>query len=291
MNIALAISAWISCMFGSDFEVKLEFQAPPEQVHLKAGHLQTMDGVASWLVDTGDDEPEHQLIFEWQAPNISKAVYALEGEIRYSVPGSGYLELIHNYGQNGVFFTRSMAEDGPMGLLKGESKWRRFVLPFYRNKEGRIDKIEIPPPTSLSLFLHAPKGSEIALKHVRLVNLSTHPDMSFVEGQWWTQAQSGLIFGILGSVLGILYGLMSLSCSQGKHRPFVASSLASMGILGILCLASAFAGAFLEQPGHVTWPLFILSFALLAFLVLFRPIFKAKFQASELRRMDSQDVH
>lgn len=288
--LLLSFSLILSSMFldGNQYKL-LDLTHSDQGVLIARGNLVSSTNPMEWHIKKTADEGDSILILEIDTPAIETAAYALQGEIKYEVEQSGYLELIHSFGEKGSFFTRSMNEKGPMGMLKVKSDWRPFILPFYRNNEGSLDQIEIPPPEKLSLRVHLPGSAELVFRNIALVNLKEHPDLSFVAGQWFSSKESGLYFGSVGAVLGVIYGLMSFFCARGRYRAMVSGGLLSMGLLGFLALAFAFSAAFLEQPGHVTWPFFLLGFLLLAFLLLFRPIFRRRFQASELRKMESKD--
>ena len=70
-------------------------------------------------------------------PGISEAQWTVTGQVRYEkVLGKGYLELLNHLSDGGVYFTRTLANDGPMGYLNGNSGWREFALPFNALKQG-----------------------------------------------------------------------------------------------------------------------------------------------------------
>jgi hypothetical protein len=71
--------------------------------------------------------------------NIKTKHYAFVGDVRYEnvSPGS-YLEMWSYFGspfpraypEAGAYFSRTLAENGPMGKLEGTHDWRAFWLPF-----------------------------------------------------------------------------------------------------------------------------------------------------------------
>src|SRR5690606_18714965 len=71
-------------------------------------------------------------LFQIGAPKITSRYYALKGKIRYrSVIGTGYLELLNHFpGVEQEFFSRTLAESGPMRRIEGRSDWRTFWIPF-----------------------------------------------------------------------------------------------------------------------------------------------------------------
>src|SRR2546422_232090 len=64
-------------------------------------------------------------------PPIAGPRYVVSGEVRYQgVEGQGYLEMWTVFPDGERFFSRTLAAQGPLAALHGESTWRRFELPF-----------------------------------------------------------------------------------------------------------------------------------------------------------------
>jgi hypothetical protein len=70
-------------------------------------------------------------------PGITASRWMFSGEVHYEkVLGKGYLELLNHLTDGGVYFSRTLAPDGPMGWMTGSSGWRPFALPFNAWKAG-----------------------------------------------------------------------------------------------------------------------------------------------------------
>jgi hypothetical protein len=70
-------------------------------------------------------------------PGITESQWTVAGQVRYEkVLGKGYLELLNKLSDGGTYFTRTLAAEGPMGWLNGNSGWREFALPFNALKQG-----------------------------------------------------------------------------------------------------------------------------------------------------------
>ena len=80
--------------------------------------------------------------------------------VRYEgVEGDAYLQMNNDFGDKGVFFTKSLEPSGPMGKIAGSSHWRPFVLPFYANQGDRAGAgLLVPGKLTLELYLPA-KGT------------------------------------------------------------------------------------------------------------------------------------
>jgi len=263
---------------------------PSAELTVKSGKLDRSVNPVEWVLTKRVSENVVTTILEIEKPRIYTAAYAIQGEISYEVSGSGFLELNHLYGEKGTFYTRALSPKGPMGLIKGSSSWRPFILPFYRNSKGSLKTIELPPPEKLLLNLNLKGKGTVKLRSISLVNLKKHPDMSLAQNQWWTKRQSGLFFGSLGAVIGIIYALMGFFAGRGKFHKEVCHLLLGMGIFGFLLLLGAFTGAVLGQPVHVIWPFFLTGSLMVAFLLFFRPRLWANYHRAELLKMEARDI-
>jgi len=109
-------------------------------------------------------------------PKISSPVFALKGMIRYEdVEGDAYLQMNNDFGDAGVFFTKSLAPSGPMGKISGSSHWRPFVLPFHANQGDRAG-VGPPVPDELTLELHLPAAGTVTIRDVRLYQYAGDED-------------------------------------------------------------------------------------------------------------------
>ena len=117
----------------------------------------------------------HQLAVIPQ-PRISSPVYALRGKIRYEgVEGDAYLQLNNDFGDSGVFFTKGLAESGPLGKISGNSPWRNFVLPFFAN-QGELAGDAPMVPNELTLELYLPAAGTVTIRDVRLYQYAANED-------------------------------------------------------------------------------------------------------------------
>ena len=109
-------------------------------------------------------------------PRISSPVYALRGKIRYEgVEGDAYLQLNSDFGDAGVFFTKGLAQSGPMGKISGSSPWRNFVLPFFAN-QGEVASEPPAVPDELTLELYLPAAGSVTIRDVRLYLYAANED-------------------------------------------------------------------------------------------------------------------
>ena len=79
----------------------------------------------------------------------------LRGKVKYAgVGGEGFLEIWNHFPEpkKGAYFSRSMAETGPMGKLRGDSPWKEFVLPF------NFDDPTYPMPEKIQFNVYLPQS-------------------------------------------------------------------------------------------------------------------------------------
>ena len=82
--------------------------------------------------------------------------------------------LNNDFGDYGSYFSKSLAQIGPMRIITGDSDWREFVMPF-NGDDGRISLL--PERLTLSLILPG-KGTV----HIRDVSLYQYaPDENPLE--------------------------------------------------------------------------------------------------------------
>ncbi len=211
-----------------------------------------------------------------ELPRISSSDYVLRGRVKYNnhVPGS-YLELLNDFGDQGTYFTRTLADDGPMKKLDGTSDWRDFELPFHA-QPGMV-------PKRLTLKAFLPVNCRIAVAEPLVV-----VPLNQLEG-WWNERQAGLIGGSLAAIVLVLGCLVGLSAAASKPLP--TASLCGAGLA--ICVAALLVGLAAGnagQPGHVVYPPLLIGAAgACVFGFTLRGV-AHRSQIEELRRMSAADV-
>jgi hypothetical protein len=98
-----------------------------------------------------------------EAPPIDGRRWAIEGRVRYErVASPGYLELWNSFGDGSRYFSRTLAESGPMARLDGDSDWRMILLPFDATQATS-------PLVQLELNAVLPGGGVVELQPLRLI--------------------------------------------------------------------------------------------------------------------------
>lgn len=211
-------------------------------------------------------------------PDVGGDGYELTGEVRYEgVTEPAYLEMWSVFPDGGRYFSRTLASQGPLAVIEGDSEWRPFTLPF--SLEGSTSL-----PSQLEVNLVLPSSGHVWVGPVRLVELGKG------SSAWWSERTAGTIGGVVGGVLGLLGATIGVLASRGRGRRWVLATMVAMLAVGCLSLAGAAAAAIASQPSSVTFTL-LLPGVILTGVVgsMFRNVRRAYAQA-ELRRMRALDV-
>ena len=215
-------------------------------------------------------------------PTINGPRYALTGHVRYdAVEGTGYLELWNYFPDGGQYFSRTLAESGPMMKLQGASGWRAFTLPF--------DGTGAPPPTRLVLNVVLPSGGVVYLGPLQLSALD---DQGLSAGAFGSGQAStlNLLGGIVGGLVGSVGALIGVLTAMGRARRVVSIAAATLIVGGTLAfLAGSVAGA-RSQPPAVSYPLLLLGFVATVVPLSSMSAIRRRYQEIELRTMRARDL-
>lgn len=242
-----------------------------------------------------------------EAPKLTQSLYAVTGEVKYSgVNGDAYLETWNVFPRLGRAFSRTMAEGGPLGIIRGNSAWRPFVLPFDASGAGEL-------PSLVEFGLVLPAGGDVALRNVRLMEfppgasaaqslvqpgrfvqeVSLTPPGQYLRpspsaGAWWDARTGGLIGGIAGTLLGCIGGAMGMAFR--RHRRAVIFCGFILAALGICVLIAGVAAVCLRQPYAVYYPLLLLGFLMSVIFGVNALVLSRLARQEELRRISAMDA-
>lgn len=138
----------------------------------------------------------------WPDPPISGPKYELSFEIKGELNGQAYLEMWSIFEDGSRYFTRTMAESGPMSFVEGSFGWRKISLPF--DTQGKVSS-----PIQLEINLISDRGT----LWLRNVDLQSSGSASFFPKKF-------LVLGfcvvfILGLTIG---GILIYLQKQKNHR-------------------------------------------------------------------------
>lgn len=218
-------------------------------------------------------------------PAVTTAVWAVTGEVRFEdVAGQGYLEMWSFFPDGGRYFSRTLAQAGPMAALSGSSGWRPFCLPFF----NRPDR---PGPIALEINLVLPGRGRVDIAPLRLSQFAPGEDpLAVASGAWWSNRQMAWIGAVGGSLVGLVGALIGWLGSRGQAAALVLPLAAGLAVVGGLILLAGVAALSLGQPYLVWYPL-LLGGGILGVVMganYFR--LRGRYREVELRRIRSVDA-
>jgi hypothetical protein len=193
------------------------------------------------------------------------------------VQGTAFVEMWSAFPGGGEYFSRTLADSGPMRKITGSSDWRDIVLPFYR-KPGML-------PNKLWVNVVLPGAGKVYLTPFELGTLDGTGDASDL----WTEWQSGLIGGIGGSLVGLCGGLIGTLTNLARARRFTLAACWAIIIAGAISLATGVLALILGQPYHVWFPL-LFGGVMSAVLAGQLPGIRRRYSDAEMRRIKAMDV-
>jgi len=215
-------------------------------------------------------------------PPVAGPGYVVAGQVRYEgVEGQGYLEMWTVFPDGQRFFSRTLAPQGPLATLHGESSWRRFELPF--DLSGALQA-----PSRLEINLVLPGRGTVWLGPMQLQSWTGASGTTL--GGWWSE-RVGALFGVmLGSSLGVVGALIGVLGGRGKARRTVLALLVGVIAVGACLVLVGAAAVASSQPRHVWYPLLALGGASALIGLVLLPAMRRRFAADELRRIDALDA-
>ncbi len=246
----------------------------------------------AWQIRHTNSGPLEVRLWTVTNPSITNHFYAIRGRIAYDqVQGEGYLEMWNVFSPlreglpEGRYFSRTKAESGELGSLRGTSGWRDFVLPFDRTGTSN-------GPIRLEVNLHLAGPGVVRLGPLRLMAFSGTPGPATAFGPraWWTPRMTGILGGTAGAVLGILGGILGSLSARGRARSFVLTSTQWLMGLGVVLMVAGLLAVAQHQPPHV-WTALLFTGLLVTgiFGTNYRSI-RRQFAELELRRMTALDA-
>jgi hypothetical protein len=201
---------------GATLVTKVEWQ--PEA--LPPG-MKLVDGRSSLVVEKTADAPTSYPVWHKSQPGVQTKCYALRGSLRYqSIQGIGYMELWNQFPgtpEPARYFSRTLAEAGPMKKISGDSDWRTVWIPF----DGTESKVL---PERLDLNLVLPATGTVELSNFELYQFADAGAMwaAVAESVNTTQrppspfSGTGRMILILAGLLAI-YAIITATIKRRRH--------------------------------------------------------------------------
>ena len=170
----------------------------------KNSSLDTVDKETVLKIVREASTPQLIPVVTLKEPKIKEKAYVLKGRVRVEgIVGDGFIEMWNHFPapKPGAYFSRTMAETGPMGKLRGTAPWREFTLPFMISDES------FPAPNKLQVNVFLPdKGtvwfSDLTLEEMPLAKMQSELQGAVSLPSWfWTVL-------IASTILPIFVGVM-----------------------------------------------------------------------------------
>jgi hypothetical protein len=230
-------------------------------------------------IDSSQPRPSSVTALTIDRPQIAAPRYKLTGKVRYdNVEGIGYLEMWNYFPGGGQYFSRTLAEQGPMMKLHGTSGWRTFVLPF--------DATGSPPPTRLVVNVVLQGRGTVYLGPMELSE-ETGATAGFLGDG--VNHLVGVVGGVAGAMVGCVGAVIGVLTSLGRARRLVLASatlLIALGVLAFIVGIVAFASS------HASFYPWLLLFGFLTSVVPLGllPVIRKRYEEIELRAMRAHDL-
>ena len=260
MKRVIALASFISTLLAAPLSAekvvrKISWSALKAEGRLVTGEVVPAGGGSAFeslRVMNPDGAPRTIPLFAIDEPGVKAPRYLLRGEVRgEGIEGQGYLEMWSFFAGGGRYFSRTLAQVGPMASLSGTFHFRPFILPF--TAEPGMS------PEKLAVNVALPGRGTVILGELSLVELGSGDDFFLPTGAWLTPRQISLFGGIGGSVLGLLGALVGILGSRGQARDLVLALLKGMFAFGVVALLAAAIGWWRAQPPALLSTLLLLG--------------------------------
>jgi len=233
-------------------------------------------------IENSKPSPSSVTVLTIDQPQIAGPRYRVSGQVRYdNVEGTGYLELWNYFPGGGQYFSRTMAEQGPMMKLHGTSAWRSFVLPF--------DATGAPAPTRLVVNVVLQGRGTVYLGPLEFSHETGTTSGSLDDGT--TSRLTGVAGGIAGAAVGCVGALIGLLTSLGRARRFVIASATSLIAFGTLAFIAGIIAFASSRSYSSFYPILLfLGFLTSVVPLSLLPTIRKRYEEIELRTMRAHDL-
>jgi hypothetical protein len=212
-----------------------------------------------------------------EEPGLKAHRYSVSGQVRYEgVEGTGYLEMWNYFPGGGEYFSRTLADQGPMMKVTGTSTWRPFLIPF--------DATGAPLPSRLVINVVLPGKGTVDLGPLKLAELDSAA--SFGLGGVTLDRLGGLA----GALLGVMGALIGTLTSMGRARRFVMGATLALVAVGVASFAAGIFTASQSQTLVGSYPFLLVGFLASVLPLGMLPIIRRRYEEVELRTMRAHDV-
>jgi hypothetical protein len=237
----------------------------------------------SLRVTNPDGAPRTIPLFVLESPGVKAPRYLLRGEVSgEGIEGQAYLEMWSFFAGGGRYFSRTLAQVGPMASLSGTFSLRPFILPFTAEAGMSLER--------LAVNVAFPGRGTVVLGKMTLAELGPGDEFFTAAGAWLTPRQITLFGGIGGTCIGLLGALVGFLASRGQARALVLAVLKGMFALGAVALLAAGAGWWRAQPPEMLFMLLLLGVICTVVPASLFGKVRRDYEEKEFRRMRALDA-
>jgi hypothetical protein len=213
------------------------------------------------------------------APELGSVGYTVRGQVRYTdVVGQGYLEMWSVFADGSRYFSRTLANDGPMAALTGTADWRPFELPFSLDGAAGPERLEV------NLVLSG--AGTVEVSPLELVRLDAQASGV---GAWLSDRSIGVAGALIGVAVGVFSAAIAWLVGQRRGRRFVLPAMTAAMAAGIGLVVISVVGWWTGQPPNVVLFALVAGFILAAVFGVSIPRTRRLYADAELRKMRAMD--
>jgi hypothetical protein len=207
--------------------------------------------------------------------------YVVHGKVRYrDVEGTAYLEMWSVMPNGDRYFSRTVADFGPMRNIQGTSDWREFELPF--NLMGTK-----PESVTLEINVVMPGKGTIEVSELTLSHLPTSVGWFDNRTSGWIGSVMGCVVACFGALGGILAGFLM---PRGKGRRLITGMFVFGIVVGAILLVVGMTALLSGQPYHVWYSFLLPGGIMIAVFSLVLPGIRKRYEQVELSKMQALDM-
>ena len=291
MKRVIALVSFISIFLASPLSAekivrKISWSALKADGRIASGEVVPRGGGATFeslRVANPDGAARTIPLFALDGPGVKAPRYLLRGEVRgEGIEGQAYLEMWSFFAGGGEYFSRTLAQVGPMASLTGTFPFRPFILPFTAEPGMTLER--------LAVNVALPGHGTVMLRELSLVELEAGDEFFTKAGAWLTPRQISLFGGMAGGLVGLLGALVGFLASRGQARALVLALLKGMFVFGAVALLAAAAGWWRAQPSELLFTFLLLGVICTAVPAGLLGKVRRDYEEKEFRRMRALDA-
>ncbi|MFO0948131.1 MAG: hypothetical protein U1D30_19795 [Planctomycetota bacterium] len=227
---------------------------------------------------SGKQGASRTTLLEIEKPKVTTPLYRLRGRVRHEdVEGTAFVEMLSVFATRGTFFSRTLAQVGPMMSITGTSDWREIEIPFMSEPDLLPEKIS-------AAFVMPGQGKVwFTPMSISVSNSSSMPSSATESNrrrEWLIAGGVAVLLGVTGAMGMVRGGVRRVARGMAVALMFVGMVLF---VLGTFCWCLGFhpreGGAMLLAGGTVAFCSWIMS-----------RTFRAWIQVEESQRMKACDL-